>query len=152
MASPGDDAKTQQNTKEEKPDVQNLQIIVKAQVRSVNLWPLLLYQSDVCCTRPTPVRNSPGACIGRFGTAVSDKTQHPFAKGATLFTECELRKHGLLTVKSCESCTFMQVFNAYAQKKSLQLADCKFVCDGNILNGTQTAEEVMLLSCLILLL
>ncbi len=36
----------------------------------------------------------------------------------------------------------LQVFNAYAQKRSLQLSDCKFVCDGNILNGTQTAEEV----------
>ena len=33
MASPGDDEKTQQNTKEEKPDVQQLTIVVKAQVR-----------------------------------------------------------------------------------------------------------------------
>ncbi len=40
MASP-DDGATQQNTKEEKPDVQSLQIVVKAQVRSVSSWPFL---------------------------------------------------------------------------------------------------------------
>ncbi len=41
MASPEDGAQTQQNTKEEKPDVQSLQIVVKAQVRSVSSWPFL---------------------------------------------------------------------------------------------------------------
>ena len=41
MASPDDGAKTQQNTKEEKPDVQSLQIVVKAQVRSVSSWSFL---------------------------------------------------------------------------------------------------------------
>lgn len=33
MTSPGDDEQTQQNAKEEKPDVQQLTIVVKAQVR-----------------------------------------------------------------------------------------------------------------------
>ena len=33
MESPGGDQQTQQNTKEEKPDIQQLTIVVKAQVR-----------------------------------------------------------------------------------------------------------------------
>jgi len=52
--------------------------------------------------------------------------------------DCDLHTHESFS----ELVLHLQVFNAYAQKRSLQLSDCKFVCDGNILNGTQTAEEV----------
>ena len=38
MASQGNDAQTQQNTKEEKPEIQPLQIVVKAQVRSLDCF------------------------------------------------------------------------------------------------------------------
>ncbi len=49
-----------------------------------------------------------------------------------------------MSMMLCETlCIVLKVFNAYASKKSLVLTDCKFVCDGNILNGTQTAAEVM---------
>ncbi|DBA67384.1 hypothetical protein WJX79_011125 [Trebouxia sp. C0005] len=84
MASPDDGANTQRTAKEEKPDVQSLQIVVKAQ----------------------------------DGSELQFKIRH--------------------------NTPLQKVFNAYAQKRSLQLSDCKFVCDGNILNGTQTAEEAQL--------
>ena len=55
-----------------------------------------------------------------------------------LIVDCDLHTHESFS----ELVLHLQVCNAYAQKRSLQLSDCKFVCDGNILNGTQTAEEV----------
>lgn len=80
MASPGDDEQTQQNTKEEKPDVQQLTIVVKAQDGSELQFKI----------RP----NTP----------------------------------------------LQKVFGAYATRKSLELKDCKFLADGNILTGDMTAE------------
>ena len=38
--------------------------------------------------------------------------------------------------------SLLQVFNAYATRKSLELKDCKFLYDGAILMGSQTPEEV----------
>lgn len=37
----------------------------------------------------------------------------------------------------------MKVFGAYATRKHLELKDCKFLADGNILTGDMTAEGVM---------
>lgn len=36
----------------------------------------------------------------------------------------------------------MKVFNAYATRKSLELKDCKFLCDGSLLQGDVTPEQV----------
>jgi hypothetical protein len=73
MASPDGGANTQQNTKEEKPDV-SLQIVVKAQVRSVSSWPFLslVVRSAVIQGMRLNMIERCGACAGRLRVAVQD--------------------------------------------------------------------------------
>lgn len=77
MASPGDDEQTQQNTKEEKPDVQQLTIVVKAQVRSAfSVVTTLVCLTVICAPVRRDMRLSALACCHGLVTSLYSLARH----------------------------------------------------------------------------
>ena len=147
-----DDTNTQQNTKEEKPNVQTMQIIVRAQVkRSSHVGVVSCHREGIRMTwvaqdgselqfkikRTTPLM--------KVTLSRSCYVMHVFTfdtPGMNVFNMCTFC---CAIPVNCYSILWQQVFVAYCSRKGLTLEDCRFVADGNLLTakGNEvTPEEV----------